>query len=100
MEHTLWQENWSIEGERLVLSEASVAGSGAGIAPPPDAVLREGRWHYHPGLPPLKSLNLAASGATASPWSLCVAEGRCLTLGETAGEPITIWSGPACEAPP
>ena len=100
VERTVWQEHWTVAGDRLVIVEASVEGSGAGIAPPPDAVLREGRWHYRPSLAPLRVLRLAASGATPSPWTLCLEGGPCLQLGRIPDDTIAIWPASRCISPP
>lgn len=89
VEKTGWQEDWALENGRLRIVEARIKGSGAGMEPPDGAILRDGWWHYAPGLPPQKQIKLAASGATASGWTLC-AGGSCRELGSGAGEAITI----------
>lgn len=43
-----------------------------------------------PDLAPVEKLTLAASGATASPWTLCAGE-TCLELGTVSADPIRIW---------
>jgi hypothetical protein len=92
VEKTGWQESWRVTDAGLVLSEARVQGSGAGMEPPPDAV-RQGRWYvYRPDAAPLDSLRLAVSGATGSGWRLC-ADGDCLVLDDllpagTAAAPV------------
>lgn len=97
VEKTQWQEHWVVQAEALQLVQASVEGPGAGIAVPPDAVWDEGRWTYVPSLPPLPELVLAASGMTPSPWTLCLPDGNCRSLGGEAGEPVRIWVAPLCE---
>jgi hypothetical protein len=82
-----WQEAWRIENGKLVLVEAWVEGSGAGMEVPEGAIFENGAWHYHPHLPPLPSLTLARSGATAD-WRLCVS-GSCRTLGQILHLPPT-----------
>ena len=99
VEKTAWVEHWQVQGERLLLTSASVEGSGAGIELPPNAVWEKGRWTYRPDLPPLPSLSLAASGQTASAWHLC-AEGTCHELGRAAGEEVLIWAADFCEPTP
>ena len=89
VEKTEWQEDWRLTPAGLHLVEARVKGSGAGIDPPAEAVLKDGWWTYAPAVPPVPRLALAASGATVSGWSLC-AEGSCLTLGAEAGETLVI----------
>lgn len=91
VEKTTWIEHWQVENGQLVLTAASVEGSGAGIDLPPDAVWAGGRWTYTPDLAPLSSLNLAASGTTVGGWQLC-AKSACHMLGAAAGEDVTIWT--------
>lgn len=98
VEKTLWREVWVVGEGRLDLVEASVEGAGAGIAVPDDAILRDGRWTYRPDLPPLTELVLAASGATVSPWRLCLSDGSCQQIGAEAGEPVRLWVAEACSA--
>jgi hypothetical protein len=102
VEHTHWEERWRIEQGQLSLVSASVQGSGAGIAIPDDAMWAGGVWTYVPSLPPMNSLNLAASGATGSGWRLCGEDGQCLELGEDPDLPVRLWTAPAClaENPP
>lgn len=77
-----WQEDWRVEGHTLVLAEARVRGSGAGMEPPEGAVWREGWWVYTaPRRLPV--LRLAVSGATAGRgggWQLCTADAGCRDL--------------------
>ncbi len=40
---TRWEERYRVEGDRLLLAEACVEGTGAGMEPPPEAVRRGGR---------------------------------------------------------
>jgi hypothetical protein len=79
---TRWEEHYRVEGDALRLVEAAVAGSGAGMEPPPDAVLSEGRWRWHPDRM-LAQLALANT-AYAADYTLCTASG-CRKLGEIAG---------------
>lgn len=89
VEKVPWQEDWQITPAGLVLTEARIKGSGAGMEPPEDAVLRDGWYHYVPKIPPRPAIVLAASGDTVSGWKLC-AENRCHELGATAQRPIQI----------
>jgi hypothetical protein len=70
VEKTEWQEDYVLRGDRLVLTEARIAGTGAGMEPPPDATFRGGSWHYRPSLPPLPELRLTLSPYTAD-YRLC-----------------------------
>ncbi len=81
---TRWEEDYALRSDgRLALVEARIAGTGAGMEPPPNAVLRAGIWHYVPALPPLAELHLTFSPYTAD-YSLCWA-GTCRGLGELLG---------------
>ena len=80
IEKIRWEEDWRIEAGALVIDEARIRGSGAGMEPPDDAVLRDGVWHYRPALPPLPALRLTHSPYTAG-YELCVA-GRCRPLAQ------------------
>lgn len=89
IEKTGWEEDWQVTPAGLHLVEARVKGSGAGMEPPPDARLENGWFVWNPNLPAQTKLTLAASGATGAGWSLCAAE-NCLSLGDVAGEPVTV----------
>ncbi len=96
VEGTEWRESWRVEPAGLVLAEARVKGSGAGMDPGEGARLEDGWWVWTPDLPPQPRLVLAASGATRSAWTLCTAT-RCLDLGATAADPVEI---APCGIPP
>lgn len=71
IEKTRWEEDWRIVGNTLVLAEARIRGTGAGMEPPADAVLEHGVWHYRPALPPQLRLHLSHS-PYAGDYELCV----------------------------
>lgn len=91
VEKTEWREFWRIDNEQLVLLEARVKGSGAGMDPGEGARLIDGWWVWQPELPPQSELHLSASGDTVSPWTLCVDE-HCTALGEQAADAVRLWS--------
>lgn len=91
IEKTRWEEDWRISPAGLELVEARVKGSGAGMEPPGDAVLADGWWTWTPTLPPQRKLVLAASGATASGWSMC-GGGECVVVGDVSSEPVIVTS--------
>ncbi|MGB3386648.1 MAG: DUF1850 domain-containing protein [Pseudaminobacter sp.] len=93
VEKTRWEEDWRLTPAGLQIVEARIQGSGAGMEPPAEAVLKDGWWVYAPQLPPQPKLLLAASGATGAGWSLC-AGGECLELGATPGSQVEL---SACE---
>lgn len=80
IEKTRWEEDYVIVGDRFELREARIEGSGAGMEPPPGALLKDGRWRYRPDLPPLPRLQLADSRYTDD-YLLCW-ERRCRPLHE------------------
>ena len=73
-----WQEDWRITPEGLELVQARVKGSGAGMEPPPDAMLADGVWHYRPADPWRREIVLARSDVVAD-WQLCL-DRRCRPL--------------------
>ncbi|RLJ67869.1 DUF1850 domain-containing protein [Sulfurisoma sediminicola] len=80
IEKIRWEEDWRVAGRALVLQQARVRGTGAGMEPPPDAVFENGAWRYRPRLPPQETIRLTHSPHTAG-YELCVA-GRCGPLAE------------------
>lgn len=78
VEKTLWQEVWRAAPDGLVLAEARVQGSGAGMDPPQGATLSDGFWRWTPTLPALREVVMRRSGATAD-WQVCIA-GRCAPI--------------------
>lgn len=84
-----WREEWRVTPAGLVLTQARVKGSGAGMEPPEGSRLIDGWWVYRPDLPARETVLLASSGMTGGGWKLCAA-GRCMDLGETAGVPIEL----------
>ena len=91
IERTVWQESWRVADSGLVLDEARVKGSGAGMEPPGDAVLKGGFYVWRPDLPAQKEIVLRRA-TEAGDWRFCAA-GRCAGLGEWLGvdaEPVVI----------
>lgn len=89
VQKTEWRERWEVTPAGLILAEAAVKGSGAGMEPGPDAVLRDGWWVWAPKLAAQPRIVLAASGATGGGWRLCHDAG-CLEVGTEAGKPAVI----------
>jgi hypothetical protein len=88
IEKVEWQEDWRLTPDGLVLEQARVKGSGAGMEPPPDARLIDGWFQWHPRRAPMPQLVLGNSGA-AGEWRLCSA-GKCRTLSEILGHPVGV----------
>lgn len=80
VQKSLWEELWRETSEGLVLEEARIQGSGAGMDPPDGAKLVDGFWRWKPDLPALPEIVMRRSGATAD-WRVCV-ESRCRALDE------------------
>ncbi|CUX67579.1 DUF1850 domain-containing protein (plasmid) [Agrobacterium tumefaciens] len=89
VEKTEWREDWRRVPGGLKLERAAIKGSGAGMEPGPDARLVDGWLVWSPKVAPVSTLVIAASGMTASGWTLCASE-TCQVLGDTAGEAITL----------
>ncbi len=79
VEKVRWEEDWRLTPAGLIVEEARVKGSGAGMEPPEGARLSDGWWRYRPALPAIRELRLGISGATGEGWRLC-ADGRCLEI--------------------
>lgn len=75
IEKVRWEEDYRLEAGALLLTEARVRGTGAGMEPPEQAVFEGGEWHYRPALPPLPQLELRQSPYVA-PYTICT-ERRC-----------------------
>lgn len=84
IEKTRWEEDYQVVaapgGPRLRPLDARIRGSGAGMEPPPDAVLRDGWYTYRPTTPPLQLLRLTRSPYTAD-YDWCQ-QGRCRKLSQ------------------
>ncbi|MEM4987946.1 DUF1850 domain-containing protein [Collimonas sp. H4R21] len=48
VEKIRWEESYRVEAGALVLEEARVQGSGAGMEPPLASVLKDGFWRWQP----------------------------------------------------
>jgi hypothetical protein len=84
IEKTHWQEDYRVIATSLVLEQARIKGSGAGMEPPANAQWRDGWWQYHPTLAPQTQLRLTRSHFTTD-YSFCWSN-RCRTLTDLIGE--------------
>ena len=84
IEKIRWEEDYRVTPGGLLLGEARVRGSGAGMEIPDGAVLREGAWHYRRQLPPLQPLRLGRT-PEAGDYQLCDSNGC---------QPMSLWLGP------
>lgn len=96
IEKVRWEEDYRVTPDGLLLGEARVKGSGAGMEIPVDAVLHDGSWHYRRQLPPLQPLRLGRT-PEAGDYQLCFDQ-RCHLLSEWLGPPradrpaLELWS--------
>ena len=91
VEKTVWEEDWRVQGDRLILARARIQGSGAGMEPPPEARLENGFYAWEPRLPERTEIVLRRA-PEAGDWRLC-AGGRCAELGEwlgTEADPVAL----------
>jgi hypothetical protein len=86
VEKVEWQEDWRVTPAGLELVQARVKGSGAGMEPPPEALLVDGWFQWQPKRAALPEVVLGNSGA-AGEWRLC-GEGNCRTLSDILGHPV------------
>jgi hypothetical protein len=77
-----WEERYLVIASGLVLVEARVQGTGAGMEPPPDAKLRDGWWTWQPQTS-IPELRLTHSDY-ARDYVLCWKD-RCSELGALIG---------------
>lgn len=81
IEKVRWEEDYTVSALplRLNATGARIKGSAAGMEPPPDAVLRDGWYHYTPTEPHPPVLRLTRSEFTAD-FELCTPYG-CQPMG-------------------
>ena len=89
VEKTEWQELWKIEKDKLVLKEARIKGSGAGMEPPEKSKLIEGWWVYKPKVSPKNELILANSEINIKNWNICYG-GKCQELPKNKNKPLKL----------
>ena len=78
IEKVEWAEDYELVGPWLHLSQARIRGSGAGMEPPPDAVLSHGFWRYRLADPWRREVVLARS-EFVDDYELCI-RGVCRRL--------------------
>lgn len=80
VQKTEWREHWALTAQGLVLEQAAVQSSGAGMDPGEGAVYHDGFWVWRPQLPPQPQLILTRSPYTPGDWHVCIA-GQCRDAG-------------------
>ena len=82
VERIRWEERYRATGDGLLLVEARVQGSGAGMEPPSGATLRDGSWVWQPNSTHAE-LRLTRSTFTRD-YVICASD-RCAGLGDRVG---------------
>lgn len=96
IEKIRWEEDYRVSAEGLLLGEARIKGSGAGMEVPDGAELRNGSWHYQNQLPPLQPLRVGRT-PEAGDYQLCIDQ-RCRPMSDWLGPPqasqptLELWS--------
>ena len=91
VQKTQWVERYRIADGALVITEARVQGSGAGMEPASNAQFEDGWWVWTPTTPPLRTLEISESSFAAD-YELCTRE-RCAPLREwtrSDASPVTL----------
>ncbi|GAA3538756.1 DUF1850 domain-containing protein [Zobellella aerophila] len=90
VEKIQWREHYQLDGHELLLTEARVQGSGAGMEPPPEARLHQGVWYWQPDIR-LPQISLADSEFTAD-YTLCLDSDLCRPLSHwvPAGQGVSL----------
>lgn len=100
VQKSAWIERYRIDDGALVLVEARVQGSGAGMEPAPDSQLHDGWWVWTPLAPRLPSLVISESPYIED-YKICMGK-RCTRLRElahvTKGESAAVTLRPCDQA--
>jgi len=103
IEKVRWEEDYAVRldavsGQPLLHAvQARVRGSAAGMEPPPDAVLRQGWYHYTPTITTPPELRLTRSEFTPD-YEVCV-QGRCEPLSDRMASDSGVTLLKACLKP-
>lgn len=95
VEKIRWEEDYRVTEQGLVLEQARIRGSGAGMEIPQDARLENGSWYYQRQLPPLQPLSLGRA-PEAGDYQLCF-DDACHWMSHWVGPPnrqqafIALW---------
>jgi hypothetical protein len=91
IEKVPWEEQWRVEPTQLLLTQARIKGSGAGMEPPPDAKLDHGWYVWQPANGARDQIVLRLSGIGT--WTFCAENIPCAPLQSVLGgdaDPITL----------
>ena len=89
IEKIRWEEDYNVTSQGLVLVEARVKGTGAGMEITDDAYFKDGSWHYQPKLPTLPILRLGRT-PEAGDFELCFTQ----ISGDIQCQTMSHWIGP------
>ena len=95
VEHTRWEEDWAVRGDRLALVEARIESMGAGMETPPDATFDGVWWRWTPKIASQTEVLLRRSDSQPQGWRLCAA-GSCRPVAD-ASEKADLVAMKACE---
>lgn len=76
VQKTTWEEDWLLTDAGLIITQARIEGSGAGMEPGQQATFDGRVWRWRPDIAPLPELVLRNSQSMPEGWRLCV-EGKC-----------------------
>lgn len=91
VEKVPWEEQWRVEQDKLVVVQARVKGSGAGMEPPPHARLEGGWYVWTPTDGERREIVLRQTEFGA--WTFCATGAPCAPLTSLlprAADPITL----------
>jgi hypothetical protein len=97
VEKIRWEESYRVEAGALVLEEARVQGSGAGMEPPLTSVLKDGFWRWQPKQT-MPELLLTRSEFTPD-YQLCIRD-HCQSLAEIVPPAAAVTRLWACNESP
>lgn len=86
VQKTVWEEDWLLTPAGLLVTQARIESSGAGMEPGEDALFDGRFWRWMPRMAPVPELILHNSEMMPQGWRLCVA-GKCDTVA-AAGDPV------------
>jgi hypothetical protein len=81
IEHTRWQEDWTVEAKGLQIREARIENMGAGMETPDGATFDGTWWRWVPKVPELPEVLLRRSSVQPQGWRLC-AGGVCRAIAD------------------
>lgn len=84
VQKTIWAEDWMVTPAGLVISEARIESTGAGMEMPDSAIFDGRVWRWKPTLAPLTELQLRRSDAVPEGYQLCTPQDGCRAIADKA----------------